>query len=53
MNERPNKAEWDFFVTALLEEARTVIWETGATVAPRDLVNQVLDELQDLAPRGD
>lgn len=53
MNRMENKAEWDFFVTALIEEARNVIWETGSNVAPRDLIEGVLEELQELAVNGD
>lgn len=48
MNQIENKAEWDFFITALIEEARDVIWETGSTVEPRDLIETVIEKLQDL-----
>jgi Fe-S-cluster containining protein len=53
MNKIDNKAEWDFFVTALIEEAREVIRETGSSVAPRDLIDGVLEELQALAVSAD
>jgi hypothetical protein len=46
-----NKAEVDFFLTALKEEARTMIYEVGASVEPKALVDSVLEDLQALAPR--
>jgi Fe-S-cluster containining protein len=46
-----NKAEVDFFLTALKEEARTIIHDVGSGVEPQALVNSVLEDLQALAPR--
>jgi Fe-S-cluster containining protein len=46
-----NKAEVDFFFTALKEEARTIIHEVGASVEAQALVDSVLGDLQGLAPR--
>ncbi|MGB6065343.1 MAG: YkgJ family cysteine cluster protein, partial [Desulfomonilaceae bacterium] len=53
MNNRFNKAEWQFFVTTLKEEARTVLREVGSTTDSETLVRGVLDELEALAPRSD
>ncbi len=46
-----NNAEWRFFVTALKEEARDVLWKVGSTADPETLVKSVMQDLQDLAPR--
>jgi Fe-S-cluster containining protein len=46
-----NKAEWSFFVTALKEEARDVLWKVGSTVDPETLVKSVIRELQELGPK--
>lgn len=46
-----NKSEWQFFVTALKEEARTILWEVGSNTDPQTLINSVLPELEALAPR--
>lgn len=51
MDDRYNKAEWDFFVVALKEEARTVLYQVGSTADPHDLVSGILEDLQALAPR--
>ncbi|MBI5568842.1 MAG: YkgJ family cysteine cluster protein [Desulfomonile tiedjei] len=48
-----NKAELDFFVTAIKEEARTVIWKVGSNADPQALVKSVLEDLEALAPRDD
>jgi Fe-S-cluster containining protein len=48
-----NEAEWKFFVTLLKEEARTAIWDVGAEADPEALVESVLPDLQELAPRLD
>ena len=36
MDEKFNKAEWDFFVTALKEEARTILEEVGSRYGSGD-----------------
>jgi Fe-S-cluster containining protein len=46
-----NTAEVDFFITALKEEARTIIHEVGSSMEPQKLVDSVLQDLQALAPR--
>jgi Fe-S-cluster containining protein len=53
MEKKFNKAEWDFFVTALKEEARTILKEVGSSTDPETLVKQVLSDLEALAPRND
>ncbi len=45
----PNKNEWDFFSTTLIEEARTAIWKTRARIEPRELIEHVKEKLQALA----
>lgn len=50
MDNRFNKAEWDFFVVALKEEARTVLHEVGSGADPHILVSGILEDLQALAP---
>jgi Fe-S-cluster containining protein len=49
--ETQNKAEEDFFVVALKEEARTILWEVGSNTDPKTLVSSCLEDLQALAPR--
>jgi Fe-S-cluster containining protein len=53
MDRKFNKAEWDFFVIALKEEARTILKEVGSSTDPDTLVKQALSELEALAPRKD
>jgi Fe-S-cluster containining protein len=53
MDEKYNKAEWDFFVTALKEEARTILKEVGSSTDPETLVRDALGELEALARRDD
>ncbi len=53
MDKRFNKAEWDFFVTALKEEARTILKDVGSDTDPETLVKQALIDLEALAPRQD
>lgn len=48
-----NTAEVDFFITALKEEARSIIHDVGSDVGPQTLVDSVLQDLQALAPRED
>jgi Fe-S-cluster containining protein len=53
MDKKFNKAEWDFFVTALKEEARTILKEVGSSTEPDTLVQGILGELEALARRND
>lgn len=46
-----NKADWDFFVVALKEEARDVLWSVKLDVDPEILVKSALEDLQHLAPK--
>lgn len=46
-----NKAEWSFFVTALKEEARDVLWKVGSTVEPETLLKSVMQDLEELGPK--
>lgn len=48
-----NKAEADFFIVALKEEARTILWKVGSDTDPDTLVKSVIEDLQALAPRTD
>ncbi len=52
MDEKFNKAEWDFFVTALKEEARSILKEVGSSTDPETLVREALGELEALARRN-
>jgi len=53
MDKKFNKAEWDLFVVALKEEARTVLREVGSSTDPEILVKESLEELEALARRND
>jgi Fe-S-cluster containining protein len=53
MDEKYNKAEWDFFITALKEEARAILKEVGSSTDPETLVRDTLGELEALARRND
>lgn len=46
-----NKADWDFFVVALKEEARDVLWSVKLDVEPDTLIKSALADLQELAPK--
>ena len=48
-----NKAEADFFIVALKEEARSVLWKVGSSTDPETLLKGVMEELQALARRDD
>jgi len=52
MSKTHNKAEEDFFVTVLKEEARTILLEVGSSVDPETLVSSVLKDLEELAPQA-
>jgi len=52
MTKTCNKAEEDFFVTVLKEEARTILLEVGSSVDPETLVSSVLKDLEELAPQA-
>ncbi|MGC9029159.1 MAG: YkgJ family cysteine cluster protein [Desulfomonilaceae bacterium] len=49
MIDKNERQEWDFFSTTLIEEARTAIWQTRARIEPRDLIERVKAELQEIA----
>ncbi len=49
--DKHNRAETDFFVVALKEEARTAIWQVGASIEPDNLIKNVIQEIEALAPR--
>ena len=46
-----NKADWEFFVVALREEARDVSWSVKLDVDPDTLIESALEDLQALAPK--
>lgn len=46
-----NKADWDFFVVALKEEARDVLWSVQLDMDPDTLIKSALEDLQALAPK--
>lgn len=48
-----NKAEADFFIVALKEEARSVLWKVGSNTDPDTLLKGVMEDLQALARRND
>jgi Fe-S-cluster containining protein len=46
-----NKAETDFFIVALKEEARNALWQVGSSTDPDTLIKSVIDEIEALAPK--
>ena len=46
-----NKADWEFFVVALKEEARDVLWSVKLDLDPDALIKSALEDLQNLAPK--
>ncbi|MFH1112463.1 MAG: YkgJ family cysteine cluster protein [Pseudomonadota bacterium] len=50
MDKPYNRAEADFFITALKEEARDILWKVGSNAAPREIIDGILPELEALAP---
>lgn len=46
-----NKAELDFFIASLKEEARTLLGDVGSSADPDEVVKSVLEDLEALAPR--
>ncbi len=46
-----NKADWEFFVVALKEEARDVLWSVKLDLDPDILIKSALEDLQALAPK--
>ena len=46
-----NKADWEFFVVALKEEARDVLWSVKLDLEPDVLLESALEDLQGLAPK--
>ncbi len=49
--DKHNKAETDFFIVALKEEARTALWQVGSSTDPDTLIKSVIEEIEALAPR--
>jgi Fe-S-cluster containining protein len=49
--DKHDKAETDFFIVALKEEARTALWQVGSSTDPDTLIKSVIDEIEALAPR--
>jgi hypothetical protein len=50
-HEKCNKAETDFFIVALKEEARNALWQVGSSTDPDTLIKNVIDEIEALAPK--
>jgi len=50
MDKPYNKAEADFFITALKEEAREILWKVGSQAKPQEVIDGILHELEALAP---
>jgi Fe-S-cluster containining protein len=50
MDKPYNRAEADFFITALKEEARDILWKVGADANPQEVIDGILNELEALAP---
>ena len=48
-----NKAETDFFIVALKEEAREALWQVRSSTDPDTLIKSVIEQIQALAPRPD
>lgn len=46
-------ADRDFFIVALKEEARDVLWKVGSSTEPKTLIEGIIDELEALAPKAD
>ncbi len=53
MDSKQNKTDENFFIVALKEEARKVLWDTESAADHETLIESVLDDLQALAPRED
>ena len=51
--DKHNKAETDFFIVALKEEARSALWQVGSSTDPDTLIEGVTEEIEALAPRPD
>ncbi len=51
--DKHNKAEKDFFIVALKEEARTALWQVGSRMDPDTLIKSVIEEIEALAPKPD
>ncbi len=50
MSKPYNRAEADFFITALKEEAREILWKVGSDANPQEMIDGILPELEALAP---
>jgi len=51
MTKTYNRAEEDFSITVLKEEARTVLLEVGSSADPETIVSRAIKDLEALAPR--
>ncbi len=50
MDKPYNTAEADFFITALKEEARDILWKVGSDANPQEVIDGILHDLEALAP---
>lgn len=46
-----SKADWEFFIVSLKEEARDVLWSVKLDLDPDTLIKSALEDLQALAPK--
>ena len=53
MEKAITKADRDFFVVMLKEEAREALWKVGSDTDPQTLIDGIKEELETLAPRTD
>jgi len=51
--DKHNKAETDFFIVALKEEARNALWQVGSGTDSDTLIKSVIEEIEALAPKPD
>ena len=51
--DKHDKAETDFFIVALKEEARNALWKVGSSTDPDTLIKNVIDEIEALAPKSE
>lgn len=50
MDKPYNRAEADFFLTVLKEEARDILWKVGSDADSQKMIDGILSELEALAP---
>jgi Fe-S-cluster containining protein len=53
MEKAITKADRDFFVVMLKEEAREALWKVGSSTDPQTLIDGIKEDLEALAPRTD